>query len=69
MTALNAEIPTELMDRLKVAKIVVRQPVRLIVAEAIDAWLKSNGITSDKLSLERFRHLGAADAARKPAKR
>lgn len=49
MTALNAEIPTTTMDMLKLAKVVHKRPIREMVQEAIDQWLKSHGITPDKM--------------------
>lgn len=50
MTDLNVEIPAELMDRIKLAKLLTKEPIRLIAVEALEAWLRSKGITSDKLA-------------------
>jgi hypothetical protein len=49
MTALNAEISTQSMDMLKIAKVLHKRPIRLLVQEAIDQWLKAHGLTPDKL--------------------
>lgn len=50
MTALNADISTVSMKLLKIAKVVRNQPLKEIVQEAIDQWLKQHGITEDALN-------------------
>jgi hypothetical protein len=45
MTPLNVDVPAELMDRIKLAKIVVKKSIRQITADALEAWLRANGIT------------------------
>lgn len=49
MTPLNVDISTELMDRLKLAKLLTKTPIRHIAAEAFEAWLRQHGVTADKL--------------------
>ncbi len=49
MTDLNAEISTDSMRLLKLARLVQGRPVKNIVQEAIDTWLAAHGITRDKL--------------------
>lgn len=44
MSDLNVEIPTDVLDRLKLAKLLTRKSLREIAAEALEAWLKSQGI-------------------------
>lgn len=45
----NVEIPTELMTRLKVAKAMTETPIREIAKLAIDAWLRAQGFTPEKM--------------------
>lgn len=49
MTPLNVDVPAELMDRIKLAKVLTKTPIRLIALEALDAWLRAQGITPDKM--------------------
>lgn len=49
MTPLNVDVPVELMDRIKLAKVLTKQPIRLIALEALDAWLRARGVTPEKM--------------------
>jgi hypothetical protein len=49
MLPLNVDLPTETIDLIKLAKVLTRQPIRAIVKEAIDDWLKKRGLSADKL--------------------
>jgi hypothetical protein len=46
MTDLNVEIPEELMDRIQLAKALTKTPIRHIVMDAVEAWLKSQGVNA-----------------------
>jgi hypothetical protein len=45
----NARVTTQTADLLQLAKLMLRKPVREVVQEAIDAYLKAHGVTPDKL--------------------
>jgi hypothetical protein len=49
MLPLNVDLPPETIDLIKLAKVLTRQPIRAIVKEAIDDWLKKRGLSADKL--------------------
>lgn len=49
MTAFNADIPTEMMERIRLAKLLMKSSMKEIAAEAFEAWLREKGITSDKM--------------------
>jgi hypothetical protein len=46
---LNARIAPQTADLLQIAKLMLRKPIRQIVQEAIDSYLKAHGVTPDKL--------------------
>ncbi len=49
MLPLNVDIPAEILERLKLAKLITSKPIRAIAAEAFENWLRAQGITPDKL--------------------
>jgi hypothetical protein len=49
MTDLNVEIPTELMNRIKVAKVLTGERIRDIAKEALENWLRERGVTPEKM--------------------
>jgi hypothetical protein len=49
MTALNVDVPSEMMDRIKLAKLLTKQSIREIATEAFEEWLKKHGVTSEKM--------------------
>jgi hypothetical protein len=49
MESLNVDLPPEMVDLIKLAKLVTKKPIRAIVKEAIDDWLTKRGLTVDKL--------------------
>ena len=50
MTPLNVDVPSEMMDRIKLAKVLTKTPIRHIALEALEDWLTRQGITPDKLA-------------------
>lgn len=46
---LNVEIPTDVFQRLHVAKAITSKSLREIAREAFEAWLKQHGVTEEKL--------------------
>lgn len=50
MTPLNVDIPTETNDLLRLAKALTKKPIRIIAQEALEAWLKQNGITREAMN-------------------
>jgi hypothetical protein len=49
MEALNVDLPADMIALVKLAKALTKQPIRLIVREAIEDWLNNRGLTADKL--------------------
>jgi hypothetical protein len=49
MTAINADVPSETMDRVRIAKVLTKATINQIVAEALESWLRERGFTSDKM--------------------
>lgn len=55
MTPLNVDIPEEMNDLLRLAKALTKKPIRTIAQEALQAWLKQNGITREALNKIRLK--------------
>lgn len=49
MTPLNVDLPADTIDLIRLAKVATKKPIREIVREAIDEWMKRRGLTPDKL--------------------
>jgi hypothetical protein len=49
MEPLNVDIPADVLTMLRVAKATTGKAIRQIALEALEAWLRQNGITRDKV--------------------
>lgn len=49
MTSLNVEIPVEVMEQLRLAKLLTKRAIREIAREAIQTWLDAHGMTPEKI--------------------
>lgn len=50
MDPLNVDLPKDTILMLRLAKALTGKSIRKIVLEALGSWLKSNGVTEDKLN-------------------
>jgi hypothetical protein len=50
MSELNVAIPTELLERIKLAKVLTKTTIRQLAAEAFEAWLRQHGVTAERIA-------------------